>query len=82
MSHLCHAIGCNVEVPPGLLMCKRHWLMLPKEQRGLVWLHYRKGQEIRKDPSDQYLAAAGAAIRWVAAAEAATAARRQGELIL
>lgn len=81
MSHRCHAIGCDVEVPPALLMCKPHWLMLPKALRRAVWGSYRAGQEQRKDPSDEYLAAAGAAIRAVAEIEAA-ARRRQGELAL
>lgn len=88
MSHRCHAIGCDVEVPPSLLMCKPHWLMVPKPLRRAVWTLYRSGQEERKDPSDEYLVAARRAIEAVADREraiAAIAARksgRQGELVL
>lgn len=69
MTHRCHAIRCEVEVDPGLLLCKRHWFMVPKPLRKAVWHHYRKGQEVDKRPSREYLAAADAAIKAVEAAE-------------
>lgn len=78
MSHRCHAIGCDVEVPPALLMCKPHWMMLPKALRQEVWRLYRSGQELRKDPTLEYLAAAGRAIEAVAAIEKSRGAARQG----
>jgi len=62
MKHLCHAVGCTVEVPPKLLMCKAHWYMVPGDLRRRVWATYVKGQEIRKDPSPDYFDAAQAAI--------------------
>lgn len=75
-AHHCHAIGCETEVPPAMSMCKRHWFMVPKPLRKEVWRTYRKGQEITKDPSPEYLAAAKAAIRAVAEKEG-----RRGSLI-
>jgi hypothetical protein len=69
MSHRCHAIGCDVEVHPSLLMCRRHWFMVPKPLRKDVWRLYQKGQEVTKEPSREYLAAAKAAIAAVAACE-------------
>jgi hypothetical protein len=69
MTHRCHAIGCTVEVDPGLLCCKPHWFMIPKPLRQRVWKAYRKGQEINKDPTPEYLAAAKAAIAAVAERE-------------
>ncbi len=69
MTHRCHALGCTVEVPPAMLMCKRHWFCVPKALRREVWRLYRKGQEETKDPSPEYLEAARAAIAAVAAAE-------------
>jgi hypothetical protein len=67
--HLCHAIGCNVPVPPKMLMCKPHWYMVPPELRAAVWREYRKGQEIRKDPTRAYLVVMRQAIEAVAEKE-------------
>lgn len=67
--HFCHALGCKVEVPPKLLMCLRHWRMVPKDLQARVWRTYRPGQEITKDPTEEYLEAADTAIRAVAQAE-------------
>ena len=69
MTHRCHAVGCAIEVDPGLLMCKRHWFMVPKNLRREVWRLYGKGQELRKDPSREYLAAAKDAVAAVDEAE-------------
>lgn len=55
MKHLCHATGCTVEVPPKLLMCPRHWRMVPPDIQRAVWRHYRPGQEIDKRPTKEYL---------------------------
>jgi hypothetical protein len=30
MSHTCHAINCEVSVPPKMFMCLRHWRMVPR----------------------------------------------------
>ncbi len=68
-AHRCHAVNCDVQVPPKLLMCRRHWYMVPKPLRDAVWAEYRAGQEVRKDPSRTYLKVAGQAIAEVAAAE-------------
>ncbi|MEM7019161.1 MAG: hypothetical protein AAF512_17690 [Pseudomonadota bacterium] len=69
MTHLCHAEGCQEAVPPKLLMCRRHWRMVPAELQQAVWQHYRKGQERDKRPTRDYLSAAQAAIRAVAVSE-------------
>jgi diadenosine tetraphosphatase ApaH/serine/threonine PP2A family protein phosphatase len=68
-AHLCHAEGCQVEVPPRLLMCRRHWRMVPPPLQDAVWANYRRGQERRKDPTPEYMAAARAAIEAVAERE-------------
>lgn len=83
MSHHCHARGCRSEVPPRLLMCPSHWRKVPKPLQRDVWRTYRLGQEVTKDPSAAYLAAADAAIHAVATIEAGiTALPKQGELPL
>ncbi len=64
MGHHCHWPGCRKEVPPKLWGCKRHWFMLPLYLRNKIWAAYRPGQEITKDPSPEYLAAAGEVRQW------------------
>lgn len=70
--HTCHATGCNTRVPPAMFMCKPHWSMLPRATRNAVWLAYSVGQEMRMDPSDEYMQVATDAIEWLAAKEAST----------
>jgi hypothetical protein len=60
--HSCHAPRCSVAVPPKMFACRPHWFMLPAPLRAAIWRAYRPGQEITKDPSPAYLAAARAAI--------------------
>jgi hypothetical protein len=67
--HTCHAKGCTVPVPPKLLFCPKHWRMTPKELQHAVWAAYRPGQEIDKQPSQEYLAVMKAAIEAVAQKE-------------
>jgi hypothetical protein len=62
MAHHCHARGCKVEVPPQMLMCSRHWYMVPRHIRRRVWHHYREGQCDDKRPSQAWLEAADDAI--------------------
>ncbi|MGL5935872.1 MAG: hypothetical protein ACRCZI_09660 [Cetobacterium sp.] len=69
MKHTCHADGCELAVPPKMLMCRRHWYMVPKHLRDDVWDTYEPGQEQRMDPTEEYLAAAQAAIDAVATKE-------------
>lgn len=64
MSHTCHFPGCPKEVPPRLWGCKPHWFTLPKRLRDKIWATYRPGQEITKDPSEEYLAAASEVQQW------------------
>ena len=72
MSHLCHAAGCQLSVPPKMLMCKRHWYMVPIALRHDVWREYRPGQERDKHPSEAYLMAMRAAIEAVSKKEGRT----------
>ena len=69
MEHKCHALNCPLEVPPKMLMCLRHWRMVPKSLQDRVWATYRRGQEVTKTPSMSYLKAAKDAIRAVAEKE-------------
>lgn len=69
MSHCCHAFECHKEIPPKLLMCIRHWKMVPKDIQSLVWKTYRPGQEIDKQPSQEYLLVQRSAVWAVAVRE-------------
>ncbi len=70
-NHTCHAIGCDVPTQPRMFMCRRHWAMLPKVNKDAIWANYVPGQERRKDPTPEYLAAAMAAINALAEIEKA-----------
>lgn len=66
MEHTCHAQGCAEEVQPKLFMCRRHWYALPSSIRTAIWCAYRPGQEIDKQPSEEYLVIAEQAVTWLA----------------
>lgn len=67
--HTCHAIGCEVAVEPEMLMCKRHWFVVPKKVRNRVWATYRPGQCDDMRPSEAWHVAADEAILFVARVE-------------
>lgn len=69
IKHTCHARGCNTAVPPRMLMCKRHWYMVPYDLRQEVWEEYVPGQEISKTPTPEYLDVAQKAVLEVARKE-------------
>lgn len=60
--HRCHATGCDRPVDPRYLMCAQCWRRVPYSLKQQVLRCYRQGQEIRKDPTPEYLMAARAAI--------------------
>ena len=62
VTHSCHARQCDVSVPPKMLMCRKHWRMVPAPLKRAVWREYVPGQEIRKNPTDAYLEVSRAAI--------------------
>lgn len=70
MPHRCHARNCEAPVPPKMLMCRKHWWMVPEPLRREVWRLYRPGQEVDKRPTREYLEAANAAVNAVADREA------------
>lgn len=74
MRHHCHARGCDVATKPTMLMCARHWHMVPHHLQLAVWKAYRRGQCDDKSPSDAWREAAARAIDFVAKSEAIIAA--------
>lgn len=69
MSHTCHATGCKRVVSPKMFMCLTHWRMVPGFLQREVWAAYIPGQEIRKDPTPEYLDVARRVIEFVATRE-------------
>ncbi len=68
--HKCHAIGCETPCKPEMLMCKRHWTMLPNPRKRSVLREYKAGQcNLNPIPSEQWHDAADAAIYWIKIAE-------------
>lgn len=62
--HDCHHPHCTEPVPPKMLACKTHWFQLPLNLRRRIWIHYRPGQEIDKNPSEGYIAVMRECIRF------------------
>lgn len=72
-NHHCHAVNCKEHCKPELLMCPKHWAMVPKDLQRQVWEHYREGQcNFNPRPSREWFKAADAAIRAVAKNEGIT----------
>jgi len=69
MAHTCHAVDCERSVPPQMLMCKRHWFMVPPVIRSRVWATYQDGQCDTFNPTSAYCQAAKAAVIAVAKKE-------------
>lgn len=68
--HTCHARGCNVKTKPKMFMCLKHWRMIPQHMQDELWAVYVPGQEIRKDPSREYIEVAMRLVRYVQEKEA------------
>lgn len=63
--HTCHATGCDAVIPPRLFMCRAHWFALPKAMRDEIWDVYVSGQEVRKNPTGEYLEVARRCIEYL-----------------
>lgn len=61
--HKCHNPQCDKRCHPSKLMCLSCWQKVPKELQNEVYRCYRKGQEKDKNPSQEWLNAARAAIK-------------------
>jgi len=70
--HGCHWIGCKKKCPPAMWGCKEHWFKLPKKLRDKIWATYMPGQEINKNPSEEYLAVADEVRDWIKANDVRT----------
>jgi len=48
-THKCAVEACTRRVPSEMLMCRRHWFMVPKDLRDRVWAGYRRGTDAEYD---------------------------------
>lgn len=78
-AHTCHWPGCGKQVPPAMWGCKVHWFRLPPRMRARIWALYKPGQEVRFDPSMEYLEVAKAAQEWIKANSAAPGPSPEGK---
>lgn len=69
MIYECRATNCKIPINATALMCDMHWRMLPWAIKKRVWDTYRHGQEKDFKPSRDYLAAARAAVIFIAKEE-------------
>jgi hypothetical protein len=44
MDHECPADGCTASVDITMLMCPKHWYMVPKPLRAAVWRAWARGE--------------------------------------
>jgi hypothetical protein len=65
MAHHCHWPGCELEVPPKMWGCRKHWFKLPAHLRARIWATYVPGQEITKTPSPEYIEVAQEVQKWI-----------------
>lgn len=56
MSKRCEVDNCTQQVPTDMLMCRRHWFLVPKDIRDRVWAGYHRGMD------EEYEVAVAAAI--------------------
>ena len=76
-AHRCQAQGCTKVISSRLLMCPGHWRMVPRALQKALWVHDRLGQAHEQQPSQEYIQAALAAIKAVAAREAVAQPKRR-----
>lgn len=43
VTHECPASPCTEQIDPDMLMCPRHWYLVPKPLRRAVWIAWRRG---------------------------------------
>jgi hypothetical protein len=65
VKHYCHAQNCRVSTPRKFLMCGYHWHMVPHDLQRTVWKHFDVRQLRTHRPTDDWYAAANAAIEYV-----------------
>ena len=63
-------------------MCLKHWRMVPRTFQDDIWKHYVPGQEIKKNPTSDYLKAQQRAVAMVVMKERGISVEEAAELVL
>jgi hypothetical protein len=63
-THECAADGCKDRLPHSMLMCRKHWRLVPSELQQAVWRAYERapGGNGRAVPTEKYVRAVQAAV--------------------
>jgi len=69
VDHHCHANACQEPTEPPLLMCRKHWRMVPTHFKAAVWNAYRNAPSPGRSRNRAYLTACAAAVEYVARVE-------------
>ncbi len=64
--HECAAPGCHAQIPPHLVMCQRHWFMLPRGTRQAINDVYQRGPTGGRSTDPRFLALVQDAAAWLA----------------
>ena len=64
-THKCAARSCDKRISLNLLMCGRHWMLLPRRIRERIWSEYHKGIADGTHPTGAYALAVDEAVRAV-----------------
>jgi len=65
----CPVTGCEEQIDPSRLMCRKHWYRVPRQLRDRVWATWRSGEGILSaEHQEAVLAAIGTGGGAVAAA--------------
>jgi hypothetical protein len=62
MDHNCPAAACTASVPYDMLMCSRHWYMVPRPLQSAVWRARARGDGAGSDAHTAAIMAAIAAV--------------------
>lgn len=68
-AHTCPAVDCGEPCPPKMLICPKHWVIVPKNLRNALLRHWRRDQHRDQRPSLAYVDASHRAIAAIARAE-------------
>lgn len=81
MTHHCHARNCKTPCPRRMLMCRKHWSMVPRDIQDEVYRTYREGQCDDMRPSQAWHQAADKAILAVAVKEGLLTREKADEIL-
>lgn len=80
--HSCVALECSNPIPPGLLLCRKHWRILPDAAKALVKKHYDPEKVGAADPGMEHELAVSIAVAIVKEAEGHTLSELENHVVM